>query len=579
MRLPLLAASLWLGLLAAVCASGARAQTMVAAGGVLAPPAAPTALDFVGRTQNSSGNPNSTSPSITISPPAGTQPGDLMLVFIASYNFMPTAQAGWNSAGSTTSANNDDGIVFWRVYQSGDPASFTFSNVNYPKVIMRVYRGVKAVDGVAFASSSATGTSFAVPALAATQAAGESYVAFFANEGSSAVNPGDLIDGTSDPTQWGSFDGDKMIPAKGAGPASETATSSTTAYWVGAAVTLTTVTVASNGTGPCDKAAQNGTSCAVAYSLMRPLFSSYSGPLFQVQRVSDNATHDIGIVGGAWDQGTFNSFCSGTTCNAVKVYDQAACGGTHLDATNATSDGSMPLTPPPIDTFQPTSGVTAPYFGFGYLSAGSRANNSNSNGCMPTGASAITVVMVTNGNIITPSGTCCYEFGDTENTVADDGPSTNFDVWPTVSGYRTDIDLEDGGILMTTPGQATNILTSVIESDGTSNITAEYALTGGSLGYATADTSREQNCSYSAVNNVPLNCWQATQGGSPGTKYGPLSLKGGIGFVIGGDGSGWGTTSPSGGATAGAMIEGIVLSGQASQATLNAIQSTINSAF
>ena len=44
---------------------------------------------------------------------------------------------------------------------------------------------------------------------------------------------------------------------------------------------------------PCDVYAAGRTPCVAAYSTVRALFSSYDGPLYQVQRASDGQTSDI----------------------------------------------------------------------------------------------------------------------------------------------------------------------------------------------------------------------------------------------------------------------------------------------
>jgi hypothetical protein len=47
---------------------------------------------------------------------------------------------------------------------------------------------------------------------------------------------------------------------------------------------------------PCDIYASNGTACVAAHSTTRALFASYNGPLYQVQRASDGALHNVGLL-------------------------------------------------------------------------------------------------------------------------------------------------------------------------------------------------------------------------------------------------------------------------------------------
>ena len=50
------------------------------------------------------------------------------------------------------------------------------------------------------------------------------------------------------------------------------------------------------GSLPCDIYGAAGTSCVAAYSTVRALYSAYDGPLYQVRRVSDGATTDVGLL-------------------------------------------------------------------------------------------------------------------------------------------------------------------------------------------------------------------------------------------------------------------------------------------
>jgi len=79
-----------------------------------------------------------------------------------------------------------------------------------------------------------------------------------------------------------------------------------------------------SGTGPCDIYAAASTPCAAAHSTVRALYTSYNGPLYQVQRASDKGTKDIVVgSGGFADSASQDSFCSGTTCTIPIIYDQS----------------------------------------------------------------------------------------------------------------------------------------------------------------------------------------------------------------------------------------------------------------
>ena len=67
-----------------------------------------------------------------------------------------------------------------------------------------------------------------------------------------------------------------------------------------------------------------------AHSTTRALYASYGGPLYQVQRLSDQQIKDIGVVsgsaadaGGYADAAAQDAFCANTTCLITKIYDQS----------------------------------------------------------------------------------------------------------------------------------------------------------------------------------------------------------------------------------------------------------------
>jgi hypothetical protein len=79
----------------------------------------------------------------------------------------------------------------------------------------------------------------------------------------------------------------------------------------------------SNPTGPCDIYGSANTPCGAAHSTVRALYSTYNGPLYQVQR-TDKSTKDIMVgPGGFADTATQDSFCAGSTCTIPIIYDQS----------------------------------------------------------------------------------------------------------------------------------------------------------------------------------------------------------------------------------------------------------------
>ncbi len=88
--------------------------------------------------------------------------------------------------------------------------------------------------------------------------------------------------------------------------------------------------------GPCDIYGAAQTPCVAAHSTTRALYASYNGALYQIKRLSDGKTLDIGIVsptasdaGGYAHAAAQDSFCLNTLCVINLIYDQSGKGN-HL---------------------------------------------------------------------------------------------------------------------------------------------------------------------------------------------------------------------------------------------------------
>ena len=82
--------------------------------------------------------------------------------------------------------------------------------------------------------------------------------------------------------------------------------------------------------GPCDIYAKGDSPCVAAHSSTRALYADYNGPLYQIMRMSDGKTMDIGVVqpsagdsGGYADAAAQDEFCADTYCYISKLYDQS----------------------------------------------------------------------------------------------------------------------------------------------------------------------------------------------------------------------------------------------------------------
>jgi hypothetical protein len=107
--------------------------------------------------------------------------------------------------------------------------------------------------------------------------------------------------------------------------------------------------------GPCDIFAKAGAPCVAAHSVVRTLYSNYTGALYRVIRDSDKAALDITFrLNGYARTGDQDVFCANTSCYILRIYDQSphrnhldtapaggACrpaGGAGLKPVNATKD-------------------------------------------------------------------------------------------------------------------------------------------------------------------------------------------------------------------------------------------------
>jgi hypothetical protein len=83
--------------------------------------------------------------------------------------------------------------------------------------------------------------------------------------------------------------------------------------------------------GPCDIYKAAGTPCVAAYSMVRRIVSTYTGPLYQVRTGSSatntgsgGTTHDIGMTAdGFGDRAAQDTVCKGTYCTVSLMYDQS----------------------------------------------------------------------------------------------------------------------------------------------------------------------------------------------------------------------------------------------------------------
>lgn len=82
--------------------------------------------------------------------------------------------------------------------------------------------------------------------------------------------------------------------------------------------------------GPCDIYAAAGTPCVAAHSTTRALSAAYQGSLYQVKRMADGKTLDIGLTAGGFaNAAAQDAFCANALCVINVIYDQSGQGN-HL---------------------------------------------------------------------------------------------------------------------------------------------------------------------------------------------------------------------------------------------------------
>jgi hypothetical protein len=185
-----------------------------------------------------------------------------------------------------------------------------------------------------------------------------------------------------------------------------------------------------SGSSVCAIYASDHTPCTAAYSMDRALYSSYDGPLYQVKRVSDGATLNVGLLaeGGDVDAAEQDSFCADTACTITEIYDQSSKGNNLTiegAGGNGAADSGAVATALPI-----TIGGHEAYGlditpGTGYRDDSTKGipgdddGVTDGNGNKDVSAGPSGTYMVASGTNVN-SG-CCFDFGNAETDNDDNG--------------------------------------------------------------------------------------------------------------------------------------------------------------
>jgi non-reducing end alpha-L-arabinofuranosidase len=305
------------------------------------------------------------------------------------------------------------------------------------------------------------------------------------------------------------------------------------------------------GSLPCDIYGAAGTPCVAAHSTVRALYSGYSGSLYQVQRASDHATTNIGLLaaGGYADATAQDAFCANTSCVITVIYDQSPH---HNDLTiegpgtaGGQDVGANAAALPVIAGGHKVFGVyIAPGTGYRHYVGDGVARNGQPEG----------MYMVASGTHVN-SG-CCFDYGNVEATIADTGNghmdavnlgTTCFFPPCTGVGPWVAADLENGLYQgnRSNPanlGNATPYVTAMLKNNGQT----AFALKGGD----------SQSGGLTTWYNGPL----------PPDGYSPMHQEGSIVLGTGGDNSNW---------SIGSFLEGVMTAGYPADAADDAVQANI----
>lgn len=297
---------------------------------------------------------------------------------------------------------------------------------------------------------------------------------------------------------------------------------------------------------PCDLYAAAQKACVAAFSTTRALYSSYSGPLYQVMRTSDMTTANIGVLSDGYaNAAAQDGFCANTTCTITKIFDQsphhndltAAPPGTY---TKGAGPGGQDLTAV-ADSLPITAGGHKVY-GL-YFSAGMGYRNDSTLGIAVNGQPE-GVYMVGSG-IHVNSG-CCFDFGNAETNNHDNGPSHMDAInlrCDSQGNLHAGLDMEAG----TYPYPPFPVpagmpfVTAMGANDGQHN-------------YAVYWGNAQAQC-LTTTGSLPLP-----------TGYSPMHQEGAIILGIGGDNSDW---------DVGSFFEGAMTAGAPSTATMVAVQANV----
>lgn len=316
-------------------------------------------------------------------------------------------------------------------------------------------------------------------------------------------------------------------------------------------IVAATILAAQASQQPCDIYDAAGTPCVAAHSVVRALYAAYSGPLYLVQRASDNATQEIGVfaAGGYADSALQDTFCGPSMCTILTIFDQSPLGN-HL--ATGPGGGAAPKADKGVNASRHKVLVAGHEVYGAYFEGGMGYRNDATKG-VAKNDEAESMYMVTAGRHYNDQ--CCFDYGNAEIDALDHGEGTMEAIyWGSCAGWGRGVgngpwvmaDLENG--LWAGHDQVCKNNTPITADFVTAMVKGKaggFALKGGDAQSGRLETLYE---------------------GERPNKYNPMKKQGAIILGIGGDNSNW---------AIGTFYEGVMTSGYSSDATDDAVQANI----
>jgi hypothetical protein len=306
--------------------------------------------------------------------------------------------------------------------------------------------------------------------------------------------------------------------------------------------------------GPCDIYAADGGPCVAAHSMVRALYGSYDGPLYQVKK-ADGTVHDILPLtpGGLANSADQDAFCGTGACTISTIYDQSGMGN-HL--TQAPPGAQRPT----IAKEAKATGVSITVKGqkvYGvHIVAGVGYRNVTACGTA-TGDNPETEYMIVGGSFY--NGACCFDYGNMESNSADNGEGTmeavyfgTCQVWGTGGGA--------GPWLM---GDLENGLWAGDHSPYNDNGPVTYNLI---TGMVKGDAAGKDHWTIKVGNAEAGTLAMPFDGHRPSNRYRPMRKEGAVGLGTGGDASN---------GAQGNWFEGVMTNAYSSNMADDAVQASI----